>query len=174
MPPRVRYGRQVFPPAVLLRSVDVVAGHVALACGAPLDDARRHRPTVLTLPVTSRNLHTGERVYWLETNFGDESERDTRHIIGTGSADVSEAEFAQVFFASNGATFNVDGCCGSPPMEISTSLPRGEFLIDLFVAAFTAANSFGRIDVAVGRALDLEDAEDRRELVEHYLDTVVN
>ena len=127
-----------------------------------------------TWELNAFDLHTSEKVYWIETDFGDESERDKRHIIGTASGDVSDAEFAQVFFGSNGKVFGVDGCCGSPPMEISTNLPAGPFLTDLFVSAFTAARSFDRLDVEGRGSLDLDDPQGRRELVARYLKEVVD
>ena len=127
-----------------------------------------------TWELNAFDLHTGRTVYWIETDFGDEEERDKRHIIGTAKAGVPDAEFAQLFFATNGADFDVDGCCGSPPMEIVGTLADCESLVDLFVSAFTAANSFHRIDEAVGRPLDTQEAGDRRELVARYLDAVVS
>jgi hypothetical protein len=61
----------------------------------------------------------------------------------------------QLFFASNGRAFNIDGCCGSPPMEIATNLYRGEFLTNLFLAAFTAANSLQWIEGQAGSILKI-------------------
>jgi hypothetical protein len=122
-----------------------------------------------TWELNAFDLPSGLKVYWIQTNFGDEAEDDKRRIIGTSEA--TDEEFVQLFFASNGKAFNVDGCCGSPPMEISTNLPRGEFLTNLFLTAFTAANSLRWVEGS-GR-LDLEDPLQRRELVENYLRQVV-
>jgi hypothetical protein len=128
-----------------------------------------------TWGIKAFTLPSAVSVYWIETDFGDEDADDKRHIIATGGPETNDEAFAQLFFASNGADFNVDACCGSPPLEIASNLPYGDSLVDLFTKAFTAADSLRWLTDyrPHDRVLNPDDPRAARELVQRYLSAVV-